>query len=624
MKFSFRSTLIVLTLVLGLLSTGIMTYFTLSLFQKEKIDLLFDHELSNTRRFSQHLENLIHLASIMDLTKASESFDVLFLFEDPCDRQVTLRGATSRIYRQQFESSGAASSQSIASIWLDSLEVYRACLQMRSLPANQRIPLLVATDIQIMVPTLLVLLPLNGKNRLALISMEGFDTTSNHTLFLTNENAKILWSADGEAYVEGAMKDTGIQQSDLHQSIQQALTQGSYINWTGNQGLLSATPVSFNTVSIGLNSKWVMASMAYRPAVLLGLHFTIRQMMVLALAILFLIIFLGKKGAEILAGPFLHLQQSAQKIGSGDFQVQLKDSQVDEVSSVYSAFNVMAQKISDLITQTRKKAELESELSLAQQVQKLLFPPVHIKAAGHRIYSFAQSAELVSGDWWGYLTVYRPKKRPLLLLLIGDVTDHGAPSALIAATVKGATTLLSHWIHENPEAASDPAMVLHYMNTVVHDAARTNLMMTMLACVFDFEKQELHCSNAGHTFPYHLRGEKVTSIPISGKTLGQGPNLPSLHIETLSWQKGDRFFAYSDGLTSAVLIQKDEGSENNPKEKSPYGRKDLIAFLKISAQIPATEFIRRMLAQREKIIEGARETDDITAVLCEATGEWDD
>jgi sigma-B regulation protein RsbU (phosphoserine phosphatase) len=197
--------------------------------------------------------------------------------------------------------------------------------------------------------------------------------------------------------------------------------------------------------------------------------------------------------------------------------------------------------------------------------------------------------------------------------MVGDVVGHGAASALITGTVRGAQTILQAWIERDPTVARDPREITRFFNRTVFEAARGALSMTFFAAILDIEAETLVCSNAGHNLPYLLvppadGGEpQLKVVGRSGIPLGHA--IDTEYTETVSypWSPGSQLVLYTDGLTEVL-----RGTE------FLWDRKALKRGLKKFGNERGKDLLRHLLHDRKESIQDAIEEDDVTVVICEA------
>lgn len=606
MAWTYRKLLFVLILSLTLASIGGLGSFFVRLYSKDKTQSLLTAELSNTRRLASHLGNLVELSGLIEAGRVADSRDIIFLIENPCGEAGAARNTVvSRHYAEQLREIGTE-----PVYWGNSLEVFRACQELRESPAPgaglsiRYVP----SNAQIMVPYLLALTRSASRTRLSMLSLDGFRSATHNTVFLAERDGSALWSADGKAYLDGAFADTLIDASLLSGIAAEVLQSGesrsaSKIRSVGIDGLLSHSAVP---------GERVLMSLSYAPALLESVWFAVSQMVFLVAGFLLLCLFAGKVMAEKLSVPLEELAAHADRIGGGDFTRRFEERGLAEFARLKGAFNVMSGRIADLIEQTRNQAALEKEIVLAQEVQKMLIPPPQLELTDHRISGVMRPAHYVGGDWWGVREIAREGRRPLVLVCVGDATDHGVPPALVAATVKGAHTVLSDLmadrLKKGKDSELDSARLLEAFHRTIWDASHGAISMTMIMAVLDIEAGKLTVANAGHVRPFLLAGaEGSKMIGGAGTGLGVTEDPLSLEVQEHPWKPGDRLVLYSDGLV-----------EHFRDEVNVFDRKALSKALKGMGRLGAREIVNRTLQLLAKEAEGVPQADDITLVACEA------
>jgi serine phosphatase RsbU (regulator of sigma subunit) len=194
-----------------------------------------------------------------------------------------------------------------------------------------------------------------------------------------------------------------------------------------------------------------------------------------------------------------------------------------------------------LLQETARKASLEKELEVARTVQESLVPPADVITLGRlSLAGHFEPASVCGGDVWTWKRLGRDR----VLLLIGDVTGHGVPSAFIAAVVLGAAELLP--------AEVTPGEALALLNQAVHRAGKGNLLMSCFVMVMDLASGELAFASAGHPAPFivHRLGERVSlgSLLGRGSLLGDAAFQPP-PVQHARLGPGEILIMFSDGVT---------------------------------------------------------------------------
>lgn len=580
-----------LALALTLVSLGVLAVFLVRVYALERIATLESAETGNTHRLATHLESLIDLAVMTNPSRITDSKEIVFLVDSPC--------SVGMLYQSKHFTQALEKARLDPSYWTNGLELFQACQDIREHP--ERVPrfLFLPATVQFTVPYALVLM--HGPDmpeRLAMLSLIGFRSAMHNTLLLMSNAGNLAWAADGKDYVRAALEDTGTPDV-MMQTLANRWSNQSEVEMVsvGTQGLLTGVGVH----------QWTLMSLSYAPALYEAVWFAVTQIALLALGILFLCLYLGLRVAGWVSRPVQDLMVAAEKAGKGQFDFGLSETgSIRELNEAKHAFNVMGSRMLAMLSETKQKAEYEKELKLAQQVQKMLTPPVHNVFDGNLVSGSMRPAAFLGGDWWGVREIPRAGKRPAMILCAGDATDHGVPPALVAATVKGAHFLLSEGL--GGAEGIDPAEILQMLNRVVFDSAKGSIGMTMLVAIFDPETQTLRMANAAHPRPYLVTGGKSQSIGGRGEPLGYQGGKVQVELTEHAWKPGDRLVVYSDGLI-----------ENFQGEKNLFRGKDVVKVIQASLNLRARELYTRLLGAYDKATRGIPMADDVTLIVCEAT-----
>lgn len=208
-----------------------------------------------------------------------------------------------------------------------------------------------------------------------------------------------------------------------------------------------------------------------------------------------------------------------------------------------SLFTIIGKDITDLKSMTAQNARMEMELSTAQMVQEVLFPPPQGVAGGIRIAGHFEPATECGGDWWYYNTIGEAS-----FLWIGDATGHGVPAALVTSAARSAVSVLETF------ATLSPGQAMRLLNRSIYDSAKGQIMMTFFVASYHPDTGELLYCRAGHDPPYLIR---KNSDPVTRKDIEplMGENNPRLGEKkdyefketSLRLQPGDRVLFYTDG-----------------------------------------------------------------------------
>jgi len=324
---------------------------------------------------------------------------------------------------------------------------------------------------------------------------------------------------------------------------------------------------------------------------------------VATLLLVFGIIFAVFQGIRI-SRPIMHLARQAERIAQGELDRRVTPAGATEIQHLSSNFNYMADRISELLEETARKAVLEQELEIARLVQTRLVPPSDtVHETGIDLVGAYEPASECGGDWW----LWRKLDDRRIAVLIADVTGHGLPAALITATAIGCTEALP------PDTPADEA--LRRVNRAVTNAGGGNFWMSCFITVFDIEKGTAEFANAGHPIPYVARKKdgrwKLGSLIARGPLLGE-ELISTIRVRRTEVGPDDIVLWYTDGLNECF------GPDGKPWGEIALRRAFMEALEAVDRDKPADvpSAVRDyLIAAVKEFAGGTEQRDDITIVV---------
>jgi serine phosphatase RsbU (regulator of sigma subunit) len=325
-----------------------------------------------------------------------------------------------------------------------------------------------------------------------------------------------------------------------------------------------------------------------------------RNTLILGALFIILGIFIAIVQSLRITGPVLRLAGAVEKIASGDLETRAEVRSKDEIGILGRSVNNLADRIQGLLKETAEKATMKKELEVARVIQETLLPPNGIiERPPLTIYGYFRSATVCGGDFWSVADIEDGRT----LIVVGDVTGHGVPSAMITATAKSAM--------DTVRSVRGKKLALTYlleeMNKTIFASAKRKFVMTFFAMTFDPRRNELTFSNAGHNFPYLLRKTDgkvgIRSLVARGNRLGDVEESRFME-HTLEVQSGDLVVLYTDGLTE---YRNDKGEE--------YSEKRFRRMLKRFFADGVDTIGKNVLNDLAKFAAQAPQEDDVTLVV---------
>ncbi len=297
----------------------------------------------------------------------------------------------------------------------------------------------------------------------------------------------------------------------------------------------------------------------------------------------FFALFVGLKLARNILWPINELAAGISEIEKRNFEYRIPPLDQDELGVLGNTFN-------------RVISSLE-ELSIGRVVQETLFPRKPLEVGDFEISGISRTMTDLGGDYFDYF----PISDRYLIAIMGDVTGHGVPAALLMSMAKGAISMLS------PEEAVDAERALARLNTLILETMKKKRLMTMAYCVVDTRTCSIVTANAGHNYPYYIPGGKnlIRQIEIPAFPLGARKKHDTA-VTVQNFGPGDVLVLYTDGFVESK-------TPRGPQLGFPRFGQLLLGAATRSAT--AREVVSRILTDFDEVIRGETPDDDQTLVV---------
>jgi len=217
-----------------------------------------------------------------------------------------------------------------------------------------------------------------------------------------------------------------------------------------------------------------------------------------------------------------------------------------------------------------------------------------------------EAAREVSGDFYD---VFRLNNTQHLAIVIGDVCDKGVGAALFMTLFRSlirASTLYGCMgsTVDTDTTSSVREILINSVVTTNRYIATTHANSSMFASVFfgllDPLSGELMYVNAGHEAPIIFRENGETELlDITGGVLGLF-GAANHGVETVTLNRGDLIFSYTDGINEAKNIDGDQFTEERIYQSA------------VSNETGASDFLAIILNAVREFRGDALQSDDIT------------
>lgn len=248
-----------------------------------------------------------------------------------------------------------------------------------------------------------------------------------------------------------------------------------------------------------------------------------------------------------------------------------------------------------LMVELLEKSDVMREIDLARQIQMSLLPPTEMKKDTMEIYSFANTANEVGGDYVDMIETDQGT-----YVVIADVSGKGLTAALYMVRMQALVHLLIEKNHPSPRE------LFLELNNYVKSDAKDKTFVTACAAFFPNDKPYFLYARAGHNPPIYFNKEQDTIFELrsNGFALGMTHHDQlgeQLEEKKYRFESGDSVLFYTDGLTEA---RNDRGEE--------YGVQRLESIMDIYGSLHAKTIVKKVQASLESFIGVEKPADDIT------------
>jgi serine phosphatase RsbU (regulator of sigma subunit) len=263
-----------------------------------------------------------------------------------------------------------------------------------------------------------------------------------------------------------------------------------------------------------------------------------------------------------------------------------------------------ALEVARLYEQELRRQRYQEELATARRIQESLLPASMPAIPGISISAFSDPAQTVGGDYYEMIQLDESR----FLVMIADVSGKGLPASLYMAELHGMVRIASA-IHTAPKK------ILTMLNEHLYRVIERGSFITATLLLFDTDRRTLSYARAGHTPIIRRSGKSIDTLVPGG--IGLGINVASferfLQEYTVSYEPGETFILYSDGVSEAMNSRREE-----------FGEGRLIDVVSGAAERGAQEICDGIIQRIVEFRGGAEPNDDVTVVVIRIERDGDE
>jgi sigma-B regulation protein RsbU (phosphoserine phosphatase) len=254
--------------------------------------------------------------------------------------------------------------------------------------------------------------------------------------------------------------------------------------------------------------------------------------------------------ARSITRPLRAMVGATRSIAQGDLDAELPlGKSEDEVNALARAFEDMRVSLKDYIGKltetTVAKQRMESELSIAHEIQMSLLPksfPAFPDRPEFDIHAYIEPAREVGGDFYDFF--FMDDRR--ICLVMADVSGKGVPASLFMAVTK---TL----IKAKTAFGGAPGEVLTMVNSELAEGGDTDMFVTVFFACLDTLTGKVQYANGGHNPPIVISpGGTVRVVEKTGDLVVGMMDGITYATREFDLLPGEMLLMFTDGVTEAV------------------------------------------------------------------------
>jgi sigma-B regulation protein RsbU (phosphoserine phosphatase) len=300
------------------------------------------------------------------------------------------------------------------------------------------------------------------------------------------------------------------------------------------------------------------------------------------------------------------LYDATERVKAGELSHRINLPPLDQLSALGKAFDGTTASVERLLRESKEKSRLDSEIEIAREVQRQLFPRAVPPVPGLELYGVCRPASAVSGDYYDFLALGGSR----IGLALGDVSGKGISAALLMAAIRSALHAQFYNSH-SPQGLSDAAPlsaaeVVARLNRQLFDSSPIEKYATFFFAVYDAKTRRLTYTNAGHWPPVVFRRKAVEHLKAGGTCVGLFSPVAYEQAE-IQLEPGDLLLAFTDGITEP---------ENSYGEE--FGEARLLAVARRALASPPEVMVEEIYRSVTEWTGSLELQDDMTVLVAKA------
>jgi len=245
-----------------------------------------------------------------------------------------------------------------------------------------------------------------------------------------------------------------------------------------------------------------------------------------------------------------------------------------------------------LLLELKDKLLAREELEAGRKIQQAIIPDSNPLVPGWNIWLYTRSANDVGGDLVDIISINKSRYG----LTIGDVAGKGLPAALLMTKLQATIRALA------PDFSSLSKLAAK-INAIFFRDSLPSRFASLIFLEVTTQGDSIRFVNCGHFPPFLIEKNQITEMEKGAPALGIMANV-DFSEDSISLEKDELFFIYSDGLT-----------ESRNEKGEFFGEERLRKLLPGLFGLSAKEAGQKVLEEISLFSSDARQNDDLSMII---------
>jgi serine phosphatase RsbU (regulator of sigma subunit) len=308
--------------------------------------------------------------------------------------------------------------------------------------------------------------------------------------------------------------------------------------------------------------------------------------------------------ARRIAQPIQQLVDGTQRIAAGQFDEPVDVHREDELGQLAHAFNAMSAGLKERDTLRDERTKIQRDLALARKIQMDVLPKHVPPCVGYDVAAYSLPAEQTGGDIYDLVALTLEDAEPAnahppLVLLLADAAGHGVGPALSVTQVRAMLRI-------GVRLRANLAEVLEQINRQLCQDLGSERFVTAFLGLLDPNSHVVTYQSAGQAPLLHFsaRCGQFNWLGSSQIPLGIDEQPDSQGTQQMVMEPGDLVVLLTDGFYEY----------SNPAGEQ-FSTERVADVVRTHYTKPATEILAELLIATRSFAAGAKQMDDMTALI---------